>query len=404
MSDQLDVALVIDQLRDANPAIRNVAAERLRGESLARTEVLRQLNELLFREDNLEIARSIEELLMVLDDRAAAARTVDFCREQRSSRARAHVLRAQGAAAVRNEARDLFRRLQQKRPVIFQLFYLVHVNPELVPYAIAALQTDRRVRTTVGLMLNWIAETRPEIVADLRRLLMDSSPKVRDIAAEILGGMGKHASVAVPDLVEALALNPTETSAVFEALLSIGADADDCDVVVSAVVALVRKRADRHVVAALLGEIAKDNPAVIAQLSLLLRDEETPVREAALRALLRARREAVSASQAVAQLLKDGNVTLRRLASVFLVLTVKEADENSTQLRAWLQTAVPDLLIAVADEDEEISVRSMACLGRLGAWEAIPTIRQRLTHPSRFVRENAIDALRQLGVDKHGKG
>ena len=99
--------------------------------------------------------------------------------------------------------------------------------------------------------------------------------------------------------------------------------------------------------------------------------------------------EVMESSAAVAKLVDDPSVEVRRSAVEALGLLASPADAT-----------IPALVRGLYDEDGQVRFTSAQSLQRIGpdAAEAVPALSRSLRDENRYVRANAVDALRRIGT------
>ena len=215
-------------------------------------------------------------------------------------------------------------------------------------------------------------------------VLSDNNPSARSRAADELGMSGESAAEAVPLLIQALRddYEPVRLNAAY-AMGAIGAPA-----VPQLIETLgVENAPTRRMAAYALAAVGA--PAVPA-LSEALQHTEHAVRVEATYALAQIGAAAAPAIPALMERTKDDCVEVRRyLAEAFGGISTAAAP------------AVPVLIDMLAyDEDAQTRFESALALAQIGpaSSDAIPVLTTALTDENRYVRDNAIHALKRINT------
>jgi HEAT repeat protein len=271
---------------------------------------------------------------------------------------------------------------------------------QAVPALIEALKDDKEwVRWKVAEALGKIGD--PQAIPALMEVLKDEDWRVRQAAADALGKIGDRQ--AVPALLETLKDWYGDVSRAAEALGEIG---------VPAVPALMEalKNWDwqvRWAAAWALGKIG-DLQAVPALME-ALKDEDKDVRQTAAEALGKI---GVPAVPALMEALKDEDWRVRQAAARALGEIgdpqalpaliqalkdeyVREAVEEA--LGKIGVPAVPALIEALKDDDEDVRRAAAGALGEIGDPQAVPALIEALKDDDEYVRRAAVGALGKIG-------
>ncbi len=214
--------------------------------------------------------------------------------------------------------------------------------------------------------------------------LADADASVRSYAADELGTLGESAAEAIPALIRALrdAYEPVRLNAAY-ALGAIGE---------SAVPQLIETLADengptRRMAAYALAAVGA--PAVPA-LSEALQHTEDVVRTEAAYAFAQIGSAAESAISVLMERTKDSAVEVRRY--------LPEAFGGLGAIAAPVVPALCDML--ARDADGQARFEAAVALAQIGpaAYDAIPVLANALNDENRYVRDNAILALKRIGT------
>jgi len=426
------VPVLLDSLREADPALRAGAAEALGRARVARAAP--RLVALLGDADPgvraaaagaLEALgpRAAEHLLPLLRGGAAEARTqaagilarlpdpetvealvrlLGDADESVRGQAQA-ILTAMGGPAlafvapylqdreyaVRRAVAGVLGRIGDARAV--RPLLAAHADPTLRSWALQALVELGAVGAVADALHDPEAAVRlaaaetlgemrsPAALTPLLLALQDTDAEVRAAAARALGWLQEPA--AVPHLLRALReAHEGMRRAAADGLAALGAPA------VPALIPLLEDRdpAMRRAIAAVLARLrdVRAVPALVAA----LQDRDEGVRAAAAAALAAVGPPAVEALLAQAQ---AGDALQRRLAAEIL----GEVDDG--QGRRWLEAAL-------ADRDAGVREQAAAALGKQREVAAIPALLQALKDPEERVRARATGALAGIGLPAVG--
>ena len=321
------------------------------------------------------------------------------------------------------------------------------IDKDVVPNLIEAFQDyeDSFVATDA---LVQIGRAIPALI----HALQDNNVYVRFSAAEALGRVGKDAKDAIPYLIFALkdknefvryaaavafaridkdkdavptliyALKDKEVWVriyAAEALSEIGKDAKDA--VPALIFALKDKDYSVRIYAAgALSEIGKDAKNAVPALIFALKDKDYSVRTYAAKALGQIGKDAKDAVPVLISALKDSNYGVRTYAAEALGEIGKDAkvaipvlisalkDKNSVDLPSFAKALrkigkdpIPDLIVALKDEDKLFRYAASEALGAIGkdAKDALPALISALKDKEVLVQQSAAKALGKIGKD-----
>jgi HEAT repeat protein len=258
------------------------------------------------------------------------------------------------------------------------------------------------------------------VVESLRAALADRAVAVRAQAARALGGLGKAAAPAAPELVARLK-EPNEALriATAEALGRVGAG----PATVPALVALLDDASPeiRTAGARALGELKGAAGAAVPALVPLLQETDDGVRQAAAEAVAEIGALSGDAIAALTAGLASSDNAVRAQTAEALgeigvaaeqaveALSVALVDDNERVRASAAQAlarmgeaaaeAVPELVDALSDPDNWVSALAAEALGEIGedAAAAAPALVRALRHANPLVRANAAEALGQIG-------
>lgn len=228
-----------------------------------------------------------------------------------------------------------------------------------------------------------------DVVSELIKLLQDKSDRVHDAAVEALGNL--HASEAIPELIKLLK-NDTGTN---QCVMSALAQFSDDNKAITALIELlndkerfIRGQALTHLYSeGIRNHLAVDKsvaPELIANLTKLLKDENTYVRELDIRFL-----GELGAKEAVPEIMKlllqDKEISIRESAANTLV----KLDARET---------IPELINLLNKEKWEMRELATETLVKFEAKESIPPLLELLNAKDKYVRGLAAVSLVELGA------
>jgi HEAT repeat protein len=306
---------------------------------------------------------------------------------------------------------------------------VVKANPEEVEQALKTAKPGQKGTAVSGPMLALRKIGKPA-VEKLRPLLKHESPVVRYQAAAILGGMGKEAAGAVPDVQAALEAErglPTFQNYVLEELLAAALNLGvEPGRVVNAIVELLKhdEAVVRYRAASLVARIGAKAVLAVPRLGEMLNDPEPKVQLAAIDALAAigpAAKEVVfelgkkvegndpTAARAAAAALKAfgpaAGPAVPSLAKGLASLDSSVSAEAAQALAAIgpeAAAAVPEIVTHIEhpdarSEEKRASLAALAAIGK-PAKDAIPAIIKLTTDKDTGVRVAATDALARVGA------
>ena len=214
--------------------------------------------------------------------------------------------------------------------------------------------------------------------------LSDENPDVRSDAADSLGMLGEAAADSVEMLSEALRddYEPVRLNAAY-ALGSIGEPA---------VSALIEKLSDEKASARRLASygLASVGATAVPALCEMMDHENEAVRVEATYALAQIGSGAEPAVEALINQANDSKVEVRRYMP-----------EALGSIGPSASPAVPTLIDMLAnDEDVQVRFEAALALAQIGpaSSDAIPVLKTALSDRNRYVRDNAIHALKRIGT------
>ncbi|HVK13717.1 MAG TPA: HEAT repeat domain-containing protein [Gemmataceae bacterium] len=306
---------------------------------------------------------------------------------------------------------------------------VVKADPEQVEKAIKNAKPGQKGTAVSGPMLALRKIGKPA-VEKLRPLLKHETPVVRYQAAAILGGMGKAAADAVPDVQTALDVErnlPTGQNYVFEELiaaaLNLGVEPGR---VVNAITELLKhdEPVVRYRAAYLVARVGPKAVLAVPRLGEMLNDPEPKVQVAAIDALAAigpAAKEVASdlgrkvegndaeAARAAAAALKAfGPAAAAAVPSLAKGLTSIDSSVSAEAAQALAAigpeaaAAVPEIVTQLEhpdarSEEKRASLAALAAIGK-PAKEAIPAIVKRAADKDTGVRIAAAEALGRVGA------
>ena len=306
---------------------------------------------------------------------------------------------------------------------------LVKADVEEVERAIKAAKPGQKGTAVSGPMLALRKIGKPA-VEKLRPLLKHESPVVRYQVAAVLGGMGKNAADAVPDLQAALDIErtlPTSQNYVFEELLAAALNLGvDPGRVVNAIVELLKsdEAVVRYRAANLVARIGPKGVLAVPRLGEMLNDPEPKVQLAAIDALAAigpAAKEVVfelgkkvegndpAAARAAAAALKAfGPAAAPAVPSLAKGLTSIDSSVSAEAAQALAAigpeaaAAVPEIITQIEhpdarSEEKRASLAALAAIGK-PAKDGIPAIIKLTTDKDTGVRVAAVEALGRVGA------
>lgn len=244
---------------------------------------------------------------------------------------------------------------------------LLKADAEEVERAVKAAKPGQKGTALSGPMLALRKIGRPA-VEKLQPLLKHESPVVRYQAAAVLGGMGKAAEPALPDLQAALDVErglPTGQMYVFEELiaatLGLGTDPGR---VAGAVIELLKsdEAVVRYRAANLVARIGPKAAAAVPRLGELLDDENKQVQVAAINALAAVGPAAKEVVLELGKKVEGDDTAVARAAAVAL-----------RALGPAAAPAVPALAKALGSNDSTVSAEAALALAAVGA-EAVAAV------------------------------
>ena len=231
-----------------------------------------------------------------------------------------------------------------------------------IPHLILAMNDHNHiVCDSSARALGSIGPVSNRVIPALIRAVRDEKCQCRTAAAEALGQIGPRAKDAVPVLINALGndKNPYRRRSYIEGLGGIGVGSRQ---VVAVLTSAIEDKSDeegygRRAAARALGQIASNHKDAVAVLARLLAHENAQVRLEAASALAALGQSDQATLGTLIELLKhpDDNGATRENAAKVLGTMGRRA-----------QTAVPDLLIALRQEDAYFRIHVVEALGKIG--------------------------------------
>jgi HEAT repeat protein len=385
---------LIEQLNDPSPEVRIRAAEevgRLGPKARAASWPLKMR---FLHADDPEERRTLSAALAAISPQAkeSAQYLLSLHRDRQSNREWARTL---SVANARKVIDNLIWSIADSIPPSDELteqgkrmVALGVEMPEIIPDLIQAFRADTAYRGQLGVLLDFVADQRPEATEQLLGLLWDESPDVVEAAALTLASvktLGPRGGDVVRTLFRLFERERDDDTygAAAKALVSLR-DGDWVGEVVSRLVGMIRAAPEWEpswVPGVVLKDIiffATDTRSLTALLD-LMQDENPQVREVAARTCRGVDKK--EALLALCQALKDEESSVRYQA----VCALAECP------RKWAGEVVPHLIEALRDSDPRIRGEAAYDLGKLrdAAAPALSALREGLE------AENAIsDSLR----------
>lgn len=301
--------------------------------------------------------------------------------------------------------------------VVLAAFFFLHAVTDCTPRALLSERmgssNERTRRTAFNEFDELDAASKKKYLGIMRGMLFDKNPDIRLHAADSLGRMGPAAEEAVPDLIQVISEgNGTLRVRAINALAGIGAAS------VPALTPVLNHQdsATRCAAADALGSIGAGATEAIPALVVLLSERNREVAQHAASALGFIGPAAVPALLQVAG--RGDSYATEMAGTAFSHLkadadVVHELDrvlrnpgeapgmrgfaaKALGNMREKAAEAIPDLVLSLHDENEEVRSAARWALGQIGP-AAVPSLQESLKSNDPRVRAGAASALGSMG-------